>query len=123
MAINKVLVVDDSPTDRSNLEKILADAGCMVITAANGKEALQKAKQEKPDIIFMDIVMDEMDGYEATRTLTNDSETRSIPVVFVSSKRQKADRVWARMQGGKDLISKPFTAEQIMNQLKAYIRH
>jgi twitching motility two-component system response regulator PilH len=123
MAINKVLVVDDSLTDRSNLEKILADAGCTVITAANGKEALQKAKQEKPDIIFMDIVMDEMDGYEATRTLTNDSETRSIPVVFVSSKRQKADRVWARMQGGKDLISKPFTAEQIMNQLKAYIRH
>lgn len=120
MAINKVLIVDDSSTDRSNLSKIVGDAGCTVVTASNGREAVEKAKQEKPDIIFMDIVMDEMDGYEATRTLTNDSSTKNIPVIFVSSKRQKADRVWAKMQGGKDLVSKPFTAQQIMDQIKAY---
>lgn len=120
MAINKVLIVDDSSTDLSNLSKIVGDAGCTVVTASSGREAVEKAKREKPDMIFMDIVMDEMDGYEATRTLTNDSATKNIPVIFVSSKRQKADRVWAKMQGGKDLVSKPFTAQQIMDQIKAY---
>lgn len=120
MAINKILIVDDSPTDLSNLENILKTSGCTIITAENGKDAIAMAKSEKPDIIFMDIVMDEVDGYEATRTITSDSVTKSIPVIFVSSKKQKADRVWAKMQGAKDLISKPYTAEQILDQLKHY---
>lgn len=120
MAIRKVLIVDDSVTDLSNLEKIISDTEREVITAANGSDAIAKAKSDKPDIIFMDIVMDKMDGYEATRTLTNDSATKAIPIIFVSSKRQKADRVWAKMQGGKDLVSKPYTREQILDQLKAY---
>ncbi len=120
MSIRKVLIVDDSSTDLSNLEKIITDCEKEVITASDGNDAINKAKQEKPDIIFMDIVMDKMDGYEATRTLTNDSATKSIPIVFVSSKHQKADRVWAKMQGGKDLVSKPYTKDQIMDQLRAY---
>ena len=120
MTINKVLIVDDSPTDLTNLETILTNEVKEVITASNGNDAIAKAKSEKPDIIFMDIVMDKMDGYEATRTLTNDSATKSIPIIFVSSKRQKADRVWAKMQGGKDLVSKPYTKDQILDQLKAY---
>jgi len=120
MAIRKVLIVDDSPTDLSNLEKIISETEREVITASNGSDAIAKAKSDKPDIIFMDIVMDKMDGYEATRTLTNDSATKAIPIIFVSSKRQKADRVWAKMQVGKDLVSKPYTKEQILDQLKAY---
>ena len=120
MAIRKVLIVDDSPTDLSNLEKIISDTDREVITASNGSDAIAKAKSDKPDIIFMDIVMDKMDGYEATRTLTNDSSTKAIPIIFVSSKRQKADRVWAKMQGGKDLVSKPYTKDQILDQLKAF---
>ena len=120
MAINKVLIVDDSPTDLSNLVNIINDTDKEVVTASSGSEAIEKAKSEKPDLIFMDIVMDQMDGYEATRTLTNDSATKAIPIVFVSSKKQKADRVWAKMQGGKDLVSKPYTKEQILDQLKAY---
>ena len=120
MAIRKVLIVDDSPTDLTNLEKIISNTNREVITASNGSDAIAKAKSDKPDIIFMDIVMDKMDGYEATRTLTNDSATKAIPIIFVSSKRQKADRVWAKMQGGKELVSKPYTEEQILDQLKAY---
>ena len=120
MAIKKVLIVDDSPTDLSNLKLILNDIDCEIVTANNGKEAITKAKSEKPDIIFMDIVMEQMDGYEAARTITSDSATKSIPLIFVSSKKQKADRVWARMQGAKDLVSKPYTAEQIMDQIKAH---
>ena len=120
MAISKILIVDDSPTDLSNLAGILKATGCTILTANNGKEAIATAKSEKPDIIFMDIVMDEMDGYEATRTITNDSATKSIPVIFVSSKKQKADRVWAKMQGAKDLVSKPYTPDQILDQLKNF---
>jgi twitching motility two-component system response regulator PilH len=120
MAINKVLIVDDSAADRTNLENIVKQAGCTVVTANSGKEAIDIARNEKPDIIFMDIVMDEMDGYEAARTITNDSELKAIPLIFVSSKKQKADRVWAKMQGAKELISKPYTPEQILSQLKQY---
>jgi len=85
MAINKVLVVDDSAPELSNLKKIIADMGCIVISASNGIQAVELAKKEKPDIIFMDIIMPEMDGYEATRKLSNDPEARNIPIVFVSS--------------------------------------
>ncbi len=120
MTIKKVLIVDDSQTELVNLNKILTDAGYEVISASSGKEAIDITVAEKPDIIFMDIVMDEVDGYEATRTITNDPATKAIPVIFVSSKRQKADRVWAKMQGGKELISKPYTPEQILEQLKTY---
>ncbi len=120
MAIKKVLIVDDSATDLQNLEQILTTTGCEILLAKNGKKAIQIAKSERPDIIFMDIVMDEMDGYEATRKLSNDSDTQAIPIIFVSSKRQKADRVWAKMQGGKDLVTKPYKPEQILDQLKNY---
>ncbi len=120
MSIRKVLVVDDSPADLANIKGIVTRAGCMVFTATSGKQALQIARQERPDIIFMDIVMKDMDGYEATRLLTRDEQTKSIPVIFVTSKGQKADRVWARMQGGKDLVAKPYTEEQITAQLKAF---
>ena len=120
MTIKKILIVDDSPTDLSNLKNILSSLDCEIVTASNGREAIIKANSEKPDIIFMDIVMELMDGYEAARTITNDSTTKSIPLIFVSGKKQKVDHVWARMQGAKDLISKPYTAEQIMAQIKAY---
>jgi twitching motility two-component system response regulator PilH len=89
-----------------------------VITANNGKEALEKAKTEKPDLIFLDIIMPDMDGYATCRALINDPETKNIPVIFVTSKGQKADRVWAQMQGGKDLVAKPYSPDQTVEQLK-----
>ena len=119
MAINKVLVVDDSPTELCNITEIVAKTGCTVLRAANGKEAVELAIKEQPDIIFMDIIMPEMDGYEATRRLSNESSTRSIPIVFISSKSQKADKLWGQMQGGKGYITKPFTEDQIIDQIKA----
>ncbi len=120
MAVRKVLVVDDSPPDLMNLQKIIADAGYLVTTATSGHEAIKKARAEIPDLIFMDIVMDRMDGYQACRELTQDDKTRNIPVVFVTSKNQKADRMWAEMQGGKALISKPYTRDQILEQLHRF---
>ena len=120
MAISKVLVVDDSTADLVNIKNIVSEAGYNVITASSGIEAIEKAKSLKPDLILMDIVMKETDGYEACRRLTRDEDTKNIPVVFVSNKHQKADRVWAELQGGKGLIGKPYTADQIVSQIKAF---
>ena len=120
MTAKKILVADDSPADLSNLVSILSDMGFNVLTANNGRDAISLAKSEKPDLIFMDIVMEHMDGYEAARTLSNDSVTESIPLIFVSNKKQKADRVWAKMQGAKELISKPYTADQITDNIKTH---
>jgi len=114
----KVLVVDDSTVDVSNMKKILADLGCFVITASNGLEAVAKARAEKPAVVFLDIVMPDMDGYEACRQLAADPETKHIPVVFVSSKGQKADQVWGQLQGAKGYIVKPARPEQVSEQLK-----
>jgi len=117
MAANKVLVVDDCPTDLANIKGIVSDAGCTVFTASSGEEAIEKAKAEQPDVIFLDILMPDMDGFEACRQLCNDGDTKDIPIVFVTSKSQKADRMWAQMQGGKALVSKPFTADDIIDQI------
>ena len=120
MPISKVLVVDDSRADLANIKNIVTEAGCMVVTAASGQEAIEKAKLEKPELIFMDIIMPEMDGYATCRTLGQDDTTKDIPVVFVTSKNQKADRIWAQMQGGKAFVNKPYSPDEIVDQLKAF---
>ncbi|MCH9696521.1 MAG: response regulator [Gammaproteobacteria bacterium] len=117
--MKKILICDDSPTEIINMAKILEQAGCQVIKAGNGKEAIKKAKKYRPDLIFLDIVMPEMDGFAACRELTNSPETKNLPVVFVSSKGQKADRLWAQMQGAKDLIQKPYQDTDLINHVKA----
>jgi twitching motility two-component system response regulator PilH len=114
----KVLIVDDSPVDLANIKGILSDAGCLVITASNGREAIAKALSEKPNVIFLDIVMPDMDGYEACRLLNEEPNTKAIPVIFVTSKGQKADLVWGQMQGAKGHVVKPYSADQIIDQLK-----
>ena len=119
MTINKVMVVDDSPTDLENLK---SNEGYNVITATSGHDALEKAKTHKPDLIFLDVVMDDKDGFDVCRSIHKDGETKDIPVIFVTSKNQKADRVWAELQGGKGLIGKPYTKQQIVTQLQAFSR-
>ena len=117
MAIHKILIVDDAATDRAALEEAVASTNCQIVTACCGAEAVAKAKTEKPDMIFMDIVMDKMSGYEACRAIKEDEETADIPVVFVSSKGQKADHIWAKRQGGEALVQKPYTKDQIVEQM------
>lgn len=119
MAIKKALVVDDSLADLANIKSILSDAGCLVVTAMNGREAIEKARSEHPSLIFMDVVMPDMDGYEACRLLSMDAGTKAIPIVMVTSKGQKADKVWGELQGAKGHITKPYTADQIVDQLKS----
>jgi len=116
----KALIVDDSPAELANLRNILSAAGWQTSTASNGAEAVSKALAEKPALILCDIIMPDMDGFEACRQLQANPETKAIPVVFVSSKNQKADHLWAKMQGAKALIGKPYEASQIIETLKAF---
>lgn len=108
-----ILVVDDSPVDLKNIEKIVGDSGARVITASNGNEALAKAKLNQPALMFMDVNMPGLDGYSAVRQMASDPATKDIPVVFVTSKDQKADRVFAKMLGAKAFVTKPYSAAEI----------
>jgi twitching motility two-component system response regulator PilH len=119
MAFKKVLCVDDVNADLINIEKIVSAEGHLVSTAVNGKDAVAKARAEKPSIIFLDVNMPEMDGFAAMRELKKDADTKSIPIVLVTSKNQKADKLWAQMQGANGFVSKPYTPEQILEHLRS----
>lgn len=118
MALQKVLCVDDVKADLMNIEKIVVEHGALVITASNGREAVARAKADLPDIIFLDVNMPEMDGFAATRELKKDPATKAIPIILVTSKSQKADKLWAQMQGASGFVSKPYTADQIIEHLQ-----
>lgn len=118
--MKKVLVVEDDPVQQQHLCDVLSACNVEVITvASNGQEGLDKAKNESPDIIFMDIIMPEMDGFSACRKITSDDATKHIPVVIVSSKNQEADKVWAQLQGAAAMVAKPFTQADIKAQIDA----
>jgi twitching motility two-component system response regulator PilH len=120
MAVKKVLVVDDSYPELEFLKSAVSKTGCRVLTASSGKDAVVIAKNEKPDLVLMDIVMDELDGYGACREIMNDDATKDIPVVFVSTKNQRADRLWAERQGARGMITKPYTEETILAEVQKY---
>ena len=120
MSINKILLVDDSPAQLIDMRNAVSSLDVHIVTATDGNEAIAKAKSEKPDIIFMDIVMDGLDGFGACREITRDAETSGIPVIFVTSKNQRADKIWAEKQGCKGMISKPYEAQEILDQIKLY---
>lgn len=114
----KLLVVEDSATDRDHLRNILVKAGHVVLTADSGREGMEMVRKERPDLVFMDIVMEDMDGYHATRAIREDPETGDIPVVVVSSKNQKADKMWAQLQGARGYVVKPCGAEEILRYVE-----
>jgi twitching motility two-component system response regulator PilH len=119
VAIQKVLIVDDARPDLMNLERIVSAAGYTTLTATNGLQAVEISKTALPDIILMDVNMDQMDGFAATRAIGGDAATKAIPVVLVTSKNQKADRVWAQMLGVKGYVTKPYTPDQILGAIAA----
>ena len=118
MTINRVLIVDDAATDRANLQSIVTAAGYVASTAASGREGMELALKTRPDAILLDILMQDMDGYELCRTLRANEATKSTPIIMVSSKNQKADRVWAAEQGATGYVPKPYKAQDIIDSLR-----
>ena len=119
MPIRKILVVDDSPTERFALTDVLTRHGYQVITADNGEEAIVKSKAERPDLILMDVVMPGMNGYQATRTISRDEETRGIPIIMCTSKGLETDKIWGMRQGAHDYLVKPVDHGELLARIKS----
>ena len=117
MPVHKILVVDDSPTERFFVTDLLTKNGYQVITAENGEEGIAKAKAELPDLVIMDVVMPGLNGYQATRTLTRDEATKSIPVIVCTSKGQETDKIWGLRQGAMDYLVKPVNPEELLQKI------
>ena len=109
-----ILIVDDSPTEVHVMKKALEKSGYTTATASDGQEGVRLAKEMHPDLIFMDIVMPGMNGYQATRTLTNDPSTSAIPIVMVTSKGQETDKIWGLRQGAIDYMVKPVSPSDLV---------
>ena len=119
MPVKKVLVVDDSPTERHVLVELLTKNGYQVITAESGEEGIEKAKSELPDLVLMDVVMPGLNGYQATRTLTRDEATKHIPIIVCTSKGQETDKIWGLRQGALDYLVKPVNGEELLSKIAA----
>ena len=119
MPVKKILVVDDSPTDRQFMLETLAKKGYQVVTAENGEEGIVKAKSELPDLILMDVVMPGQNGFQATRNLSRDPATQDIPVILCTTKDQETDKVWGMRQGAAAYLVKPVQEEELLASIRA----
>jgi twitching motility two-component system response regulator PilH len=119
MTIKNILIVEDSATDRQFLSDLLVKNGYKVITAQNAQEALAKAKELRPDLVLMDVVMPGENGFQATRTLAKDEATKSIPVIICTSKGQETDKAWGLKQGARDYIVKPVRGPELLAKISA----
>jgi len=113
----KILVVDDSRTQLFASKKMLEKFGFSVITAENGRTGILKARKEKPDLILMDIVMPEVNGFQATRYLTRHPDTSQIPIIIVSGSTQEADKAWGLKLGACDFLTKPIEAGMLITKI------
>jgi twitching motility two-component system response regulator PilH len=117
ISMAKVLIVDDSPAQIFNLKNLIENWGYETISAENGDQALQLAREQIPDVILMDVVMPGMSGFQATRKLSKDVTTCRIPVIFVSNKDGEADRVWGMRQGATAYVTKPVNPEALLTAI------
>lgn len=118
-----VLIVDDSPTELHVMQKALQKHGYKTAAAADGAEGVRLAREMNPDLIFMDVVMPGMNGYQATRMLCSDPRTRAIPIVMVTTKGQETDKIWGLRQGAVDYMVKPVTPDQLVAKAEATLSH
>ncbi|NJK54680.1 MAG: response regulator [Pleurocapsa sp. SU_5_0] len=116
-----ILIVDDLQSQLDLMAKYLADAGYKIIAVNNGKEAIAQSIASKPDLIVTDWMMPEMGGLDVCRKLSKNPETEHIPVVACTAKDRDVDRMWAKKQGIKAYVTKPFTQDQLVNAVKEVI--
>jgi twitching motility two-component system response regulator PilH len=118
--MTRILIVDDSPTQLNVISRVLTKHGYEIITAEDGEIGVQKAVNEKPDIILMDVVMPKLNGFQATRQITRNPATSHIPVIMLTSKDQDTDKVWAERQGAADYLTKPPNESDLIVKIKAF---
>jgi len=117
----RILIIDDSPTEILAFKRMLEGKGYLVDSASNAEAGLEKAREEKPDLVLMDVVMPGMNGFQATRKLTKNPQTAQIPIIMVTTKDQETDRIWALRQGARDYVVKPPVEAELLAKIKALL--
>lgn len=117
------MVIDDSKTIRRTAEMLLKKEGCDVVTAVDGFEALSKISDHQPQIIFVDIMMPRLDGYQTCALIKNNQTYRSTPVVMLSSKDGLFDKARGRIVGSEEYLTKPFTREELLGAIRRHVEH
>lgn len=119
--MSRILIIDDSPTEMHLLKSMLEKHGHEILEATSGEEGIETAKAQQPELVLMDVVMPEMNGFQATRKLSKMPETSAIPVIIVSTKSQETDKVWGLRQGAKEYLTKPVTESELIEKVNAII--
>jgi len=114
----RILIVDDSPSQLLGIQRIVEKLGHQTLTAEDGAAGVEVARAERPDLVLMDVVMPNLNGFQATRTLSRDPLTRHIPVVLVTTKDQDTDRMWGMRQGARAYLTKPFSTEELADVIR-----
>ncbi len=117
----RVMVIDDSKTIRRTAETLLTREGCEVVTAMDGFEALSKIADHDPQIIFVDIMMPRLDGYQTCALIKNNRTFRNVPVIMLSSKDGLFDKARGRIVGSEQYLTKPFTREELLGSIRTYV--
>ncbi|MEO5963352.1 MAG: response regulator [Thermomonas sp.] len=117
----RILIVDDSPSQLMGIRRIVEKLGHDALTAEDGAAGVEAAKREIPDLILMDVVMPNLNGFQATRSITREATTKHIPVILVTTKDQDTDRVWGMRQGAKAYITKPFSESELAEMIAQYL--
>lgn len=113
----RILIVDDSPTDLRVLSNMLERHGHQVLLAMSADEGLSKARNDRPDLILMDVIMPGMNGFQATRALSKDPATAAIPIIIVTTKSMESDRQWGLRQGARDFMTKPPSERELVARI------
>ena len=114
-----VLIIDDSPTELHQFQSLLEQNGFETLVADSGEEGIRQAQAARPDLILMDVVMPGMNGFQATRKLTKDPRTSSIPVIMITTKDQETDKIWGMRQGAVDYLVKPVDEKRLIGKINS----
>ena len=117
----RILIVDDSPSQLIGMRRTVEKLGHQVVTAEDGAAGVETAKRELPDLILMDVVMPNLNGFQATRTIAKDPKTSHIPIILVTTKDQDTDRVWGWRQGAKAYVTKPIDEAELTRAINEYL--
>jgi twitching motility two-component system response regulator PilH len=117
----RILIVDASPSQLLGIKRIVEKLGHETLSAEDGAQGVEVAKAEKPDLILMDVVMPNLNGFQATRTISKNADTAHTPIILVTTKDQETDRVWGMRQGAKAYVTKPIREEELVKALQEFL--
>lgn len=117
----KILIVDDSRTAIAVLKKTLAPTGYDIISAENGEEGIEMAKQHKPDLILMDVIMPGLNGFQATRILRKEASTKDIPIIIISGNEQATEKFWGLRVGANGFLPKPVNRKELFHLMREHL--